>query len=474
MTKRMPANPNSLKELYKKLHVGAENELAGTCLVLWDTNQNDFIVPPYGVNIAVTEAGELNLPKMSLQPDGVNPINKTARVEHVGGARLTTDQKFEADLTEACRILVKVLTDPQTFNTASKVTLGTKIVTPLSKVIQLYKNRLPPKLARFKLKEVPFPHAIWYVEQSKQVEPIPQLNFEVPFRNLGHIPQSAEEEKSDFAQAFEDPWSVSQKEVFQTCRAKANQLVDKKFRPIAAYYYAGLYKAESIKLAKMRSLFTLYYYIRSIEQLKNEGKVQKDSYVLLPKVGVNDLIRNVLNERDKAILAYITTDTHCFIRLKQQMNEDILECAQRKRSNLTKVHDSINAVHDAVFKPISKHPRYCTETDKSYGMFVKSTAPKPNNDENRYPASSLHCRADTPTFKPMQPLIYSYEKNPDAIGLEPVIVFETRHKNHPYSKLGRSSMLLEALLASEKKELQKTRESIRDVQKPFTDRPPKS
>ena len=84
-----------LSQPYKGLHIGAENELAGTFLMLWDADQSKFVEPPYGEYIAKTEPGHFDIPKMGLQPDGVSKATNTAKIEHVGGARLTTDVDYE-------------------------------------------------------------------------------------------------------------------------------------------------------------------------------------------------------------------------------------------------------------------------------------------------------------------------------------------------------------------------------------------
>ena len=129
--------------------------------------------------------------------------------------------------------------------------------------------------------------------------------------------------------------------MFVACRAKANALVDAIFTRLAQAYYRTRnknYAYQSIKLAKLRSLFTLYYYIRVVEQSKEH--VQKDSYSLLPKVAVNDLIRNGLSDRDREVLVLVTGNKGqvgplamgfapiTFVQLKQRMNRDILECAR--------------------------------------------------------------------------------------------------------------------------------------------------
>jgi hypothetical protein len=329
------------------------------------------------------------------------------------------------------------------------------------------------------------------VKQSQLGAPATQLNIEVPFRNIGHIPLTPEEEKNDFALAFilqtteGDCIGTKQQEMFAACRRKANNLVNWEFTHIAQAYYANRhqnYDEYTIKLAKLRSLFTLYYYIRAVEQTRLEGHVQKDSYELLPKVGVNDLIRNGLNDRDREVLVAVTGNTgsgprlaNCkrqpitFTQLKQQMNKDILECGKIISKNRP-LHNGINAIHDAVFKPVFRHPRYTQETANAYGNGIKGTAPKPSNDENRFPKDLLHCRPDTPTFKPKQVDIYTYDKNKVVNGgREPVILFEVRHDNHPFSKVGKACMLVDALTQAHYERVK----SITNLQMPITNRDPK-
>lgn len=274
------------------------------------------------------------------------------------------------------------------------------------------------------------------------------------------------------------------KATYFACREKANALVDGNFVNIARAYYENRQKHyDSIKLAKLRSLFTLYYYIRAVEQTKDEGKVQKDSYELLPKVGVNDLIRNGLNDRDREVLVAVTGNSGqgphlpnrnpqpiIFVQLKNQMNRDILACAKILRTEISKLHDNIDSIHDAVLLPRRGHLRYRQETADAYGNGIKwATAPKPLDDESRY--HQLHWRPDTPTFKPQQVIDYSYDKGNGTIGREPVILFETRYANHPFSEAG---VLLDALLSNNRDRVEaahkNTMKQIENVQKPFPNR----
>jgi hypothetical protein len=48
----------SLDQLFQSLPVGAENELLGTCLKLWDTAQSCFVETSCGSNIAAAERGD--------------------------------------------------------------------------------------------------------------------------------------------------------------------------------------------------------------------------------------------------------------------------------------------------------------------------------------------------------------------------------------------------------------------------------
>ena len=97
-----------------------------------------------------------------------------------------------------------------------------------------------------------------------------------------------------------------------------------------------------------------------------------------------------------------------------------------------------------MFEPKIAHPRYTNESGSAYGIGISQTAPKPINDESKY--AKLSYRPDTPTFKPMQVINYTYDKDNVAnSGREPVIVFETRWSGHPFSKVGAACMLVNAL-----------------------------
>jgi hypothetical protein len=481
----------SLEELYQTLHVGAENELAGTCLKLWDTNLKRFVEPPYGVDIAETALGDCNLPNMSFQPDQIDKHKKTAIIEHVGGPRKTANSEHEKNLKSACRILVETLKDPQTFKKQER--LKGENVTLLTDVLDVYNKKLfrqyppaqnPPRqnpiYLQFKLKAVAFSQTqVWYVKLSRKVDPRTQLNFEVPFRNLGHIPITGAEEDNDFAQAFT---KANHKEMFLACRQKANALVTERFLPIAKEYYQNTQGKTYtyIKLDKLRSLFTLYYYIRAVERTRR--KVQKDSYELLPKVGVNDLIRNGLNARDREVLVQVTGNAGgrpvtasrtpppiTFAQLKLDMNKHIMECAtilygDSLSSNLNEI--PLDALHEAVFKPEAQHQRYTNETNTAYGNGISATAPKPINDESKY--RELRNRPDTPTFKPLQALSYRYDdaNKTNGYGQELIIVFESRHDKHPFSRVGKACILVDALTKAH----QETVSKLENIQTPYPDR----
>ncbi|QGM46183.1 hypothetical protein [Methylocystis heyeri] len=534
--------PATYDQLYKQLHIGAENELAGTVIKLWDEQNKKWTEDriEYGKPIARTYAqNAFQLPgrsfsRVELHPDQVK--GKTARLEHVGGPRETLSDSEEVALRESCRILIETIRTlkPEDKYTSTRGETLDSLLKRYNAKIETHKNQDVQKYALEPANKIA--GCVYYVCSNDVKSVIPQMNFEIPFRKIGYIPTNGDDPKSDIALIFNDSWdkSETQKQIFILSRTKANELVDKFLHKAAEDFYKERYKGQElvsisgIKLAKLRSLFTLYYFVHSVEYSKSTGTANdlniKDSYVTLPKIAINDIIRTVLNDRDKQILLSIVTGEN-YLKFKTAMTNDVrfilksinsqtkeplqtffrsldqtakfLEATQlsadkareakdkeikssnikaslknrssdyyQKETNkaaedakkqfisdnkdgqkysLGKKEDRLNATHDAVFLPHAPsedgRTRYAAETDTSYGQGLSDNpaTPKDGNDENKWPENELHLRPDTPTFKPTQAVMYQYSKGvgPGGVaneGTEPVVLFETRHDSHQFSK----------------------------------------
>jgi hypothetical protein len=433
--------------------------------MLWDKTKNQFIEVPYGVEAAATPAGPVaNIPHISLQPDHAETLPNRAMIEHVAGPRQLTDTTYATQLRIACETFIKTFKDANNF--VPKIRKASHHVTPLQNVLDKYNNKLPnnPVYANFKLTATVSNRYDWYVKPARDIHPATQLNFEVPFRNLGRLPE--EGEKNDFALAFKIP---EYKKMFQACRQCAKELVNSTFRPIAnLQLQAGgrtLADPDSIKLEKLKSLFTLYYYLRVVEQYKGRLDPGKDAYELLPKAPVNDLIRTALSNRDRAVLIAVTGNNAAFPALKTQMNADILACVQKVSIGKRQLTEPavVNQLHDGIFRP-GAGGRYQGEGLAAYGTALDANPPAHNSFANK---------PDSPSGKPLQAQGYAYDKNGTS-KIEPTVVFESRHSDHPFSKLGCACMLDRLARQQKMLALTQAKQALLNAQKPFVNRAPKN
>lgn len=449
-----------LDQLYKSLHVGAENELAGTDVRLWNEAAAQFEEVGYDVKIAKTIAGPVNaIPHVTLATDHPAKNPNRAMIEHVGGPRELADQTYAKELRIACQKLLEVLKNPGSYHPT--VLLKGKQCTLLKDVLDKYNLALPAtgEYGKFKLTVTDTPGKKWYIVPPAKINPSTQMNFEIPFRNIGRLPDG--DEPNDFAKAFTH---ADTKKMFVEGRKLANETVNQTFRPLAAPRAAIVVTdPDSIKLEKLKSLFTLYYYMRVIEQYKRTYTPEKDSYELLPKAGVNDLIRTALSNRDRTILAEVTADNGRFSTLCGRMSADILKALQKGNPLRQSLNEpaKLFEIHRGVFRP-GEGARYHGETAGQYGTALAAVLPV---------ANSIATIPDTPTGKPLAVEHYAYDKSGVA-KQEPVIVFEARHATHPFSQVG-CAALIDTLTTTHRAQLLTHKQALVNAQTPFTYRPPK-
>jgi hypothetical protein len=135
-----------------------------------------------------------------------------------------------------------------------------------------------------------------YTRARSSIVRSPQTNVEVPLRKIGDLGDAT-------IPALFGAEEASDKAMFLEARRQANAYVDKTLRPIAATLHGGAYEEDSIKLDKLRAVFTLGLYAMA----KNQDH-SKAALPVLPKTGHGDLIREVLNARDLAVLDAATGD----------------------------------------------------------------------------------------------------------------------------------------------------------------------
>jgi len=119
-----------------------------------------------------------------------------------------------------------------------------------------------------------------------------QTNVEVDLRKLG------DPKDKSIPALFTGVGAASERAMFEQARRSAGELVDRLLRPTASELHGGRYDPKTIKLDKLRAIFTLLLY--STAKVKGQGS--KGAWPILPKAGSGDLIRETLNVRDKLTL----------------------------------------------------------------------------------------------------------------------------------------------------------------------------
>jgi hypothetical protein len=195
------------------------------------------------------------------------------------------------------------------------------------------------------------------------------------------------------------------------------------------------YHYEEPRAYKLRSLFTLYYFVVAVkletefwEQRQKElthkpdykigDDKAKNMFGMLPKTNINDLIRTTLSDLDRKTLESITVDAGKFGALKARMNKDLDECVKDTLASHEMTHANpkwYETFHVLVFQP-GAGQRYKHESKKHYGTAVKPVIPSgPNNWQL------------TGTGKPLPTKFYEVRRDHDHKHvMEPTIVFEMR------------------------------------------------
>jgi hypothetical protein len=319
-----PIGPVHRRQSFNRgLHVGAENELSGTTIVLLDEMSNMPVPIGYGQRIARTR-GQSNvmdqrsgrfLPLNEFQVEGASGSDPNVHtgskgmIEVVGGPMQVNDNPIAS---ECLGLFIDVCADMRRNRPIDKeVTIG-KVkysLFRLDRVLNAYNQRLQARggsYTAFQLDECKGHGGAWYLSIAEAIQPKTQLNFEVPFLKLG-TPGLG---KHDFAEVFEETntnsYARGRGELFKECRRKASETV--------AALFADAAESERQHL---RSYFTLFSFVVSIKCHTTvwQARVQrapggsnnkvsdheaKNHFEVLPKINLHELLhKHVLRECPK-------------------------------------------------------------------------------------------------------------------------------------------------------------------------------
>ncbi|HEV3003261.1 MAG TPA: hypothetical protein VGX78_02325, partial [Pirellulales bacterium] len=189
-------------ELYKNLHVGAENEFKAAKIMLYDLVNKDARLIGYGGKVAVSQghtqvggdSGKLPLADLRVEgAEGPNHQAKEAFIEHVGGPLSPNRDGTTAQLAAKClRTFMDELEKLKKSKAPCSVpAMGKEGWHDLSDLIGSYNQAVATlsladkRYKAFSLREHVYPNCKWLVNASGDVRANTQINVEVPFRKIG-------------------------------------------------------------------------------------------------------------------------------------------------------------------------------------------------------------------------------------------------------------------------------------------------
>ncbi len=428
----------------KRLHVGIENELAGYELVLLGRRGADWEFQDIGygkqVAFSVGKSPVHNLPLAQIQVEGAAD-HKTGLPEHISGPLRTNTTSFESmrtcleKLTGAFRFWVA--DRPMVMNGYS-VQLGGKVYVFLRHIIEAYNQQLENmamldrgdvhRYRLFKLKLDEPSHTRWAVTRkaTHQAGKLnTQANIEVPFRIIGQPSGGVD---------LADQFTSGNKRLFLACRRLATAMVQTVF---AADRQRVTGKTGPVKLEKLNSLFTLYYFAicmqaatrrqgavqqrlidlgqTSVDRAEAQATAAKSRWELLPKVEWKELMKNALSSDDRAVLKPHIASPVKWATLTTRLNQDLLDASL----GLNLSGGELNAFHDKIIKTQEQH--------------LSSTG-KPLPVE-RYAAQKVVADVHLDTTGK----VTAIEPAKYVSTTEPVIVFEVRNSGHHMQAIGNPS-----------------------------------
>lgn len=295
-----PADPSSVKRtsLVDVRTVGTEQELRNIKVSAVGLQYKDELASTKELSdklvLAATgdksEVAKSEWPLLKLHADQAHGDGK-AIIEVVFGP---LDVKQQAELERRARVTSLL---QQAF--AAKATTG-EAVAHYNGLIDATGDAA---LARYKLD----PKIDATVEIVKDSLPV-QTNIEIPLKKIGDVADTT-------VPALFGRQEADDRAMFEQARRSAATLMKDVFRPTAAKVHGGAYEAGSIKLEKLQAVFTLLLYsVGKAKGMRQKGGAltdatmgSKGAWPILPKAGAGDLIREVLNVRDKLVLHHHVT-----------------------------------------------------------------------------------------------------------------------------------------------------------------------
>jgi hypothetical protein len=384
----------------------------------------------YGTQAAVTEGNSTvhNIPLSQIQVEGANN-HKNGIPEHITGPLRARTPSFEY-MRRSLKILCTWLRTSVTCFRPYAVYNGVQYF-KLSSILENYNRdldflaRQDPKWKLYRMHAKDPVYATWVVGQNKTHdfgEMNTQSNLEIPFRAIGQ--QSG---GTDLAAQF----GPRNKSIFLGCRQKAQELCQARFAA-RRRQLRGKATTDQVKLERLNSLFTLYYFSvimhylnekpsqlkSAMHLLKQNGKVSnedteenratknKNQWGLLPKVEWSDLFKNALSAIDRQILSEVFQSGVAWATLKAEMTRHIKQI----EPGIDAMGDAwILNMHEAIMRT---HSRHLSSTGKPLPIELA-----PANKVIRTTVTDDAGR------------VLSEEQELKGV-MEPMIVFEFRHGGH--------------------------------------------
>jgi hypothetical protein len=369
------------KQFPAPLHIGTESELGGIELVLLRRSGAGWTFVNIAYDQQVVEGLSLTpvnkIPYAQIKVEGAAKDPRFGTPEHVGGP-LNTGSEEHRIAREALHLLVQRIAGLTSDGGVSTVSVNNKAYRPLDRAIDRYNLDLEQKAnaapfplvkatwRRFKLRTTRPDNAVWHIRKrdiGSATKVGTQVNIELPFTSIGQRIGNA-----DLAEQF-----GSNEALFRQCRQAACGTVRHIFAVERAAQKKGTVFPEHVKLYKLNSLFTLYYYAVVMQwqikmaqeriqvrlhalgedpaaRFEQSATSNKSKWQLLPKVKWGDLYENAISSHDRDLLKAHMKDAR-WTTLKNRMTTDLL--AIINPSDQQKCTDHCNKYHDELFKSVT-------------------------------------------------------------------------------------------------------------------------
>jgi hypothetical protein len=450
---------------HHELHIGCENELNGTTIVLLkcaeaDTafkghtvlNNSAVAEISYGYKIAQTKKiTELNIAYCQLEVEGAGGSvqseahrGKDGLIEHITGPLSPYgNPSLHDNAMAALKILVEMLPDlcdPDDNPGSLSVQRVMGRFFPIATVLEEYNRRLPQGLKDFALYECPYRFGgvdySWYVAAShyKGISAGTQVNFEVPLAKLAD-------------ESFVSLLS-SKAGLYKECHSEA------------ALFLAGV-GVNPKTYVRIHALMSLFCFEAMIMCWENEYTAQtkkkieagtaKNQYDLLPKTGVNDLLRVGLSAEEKKLIR-----EKVYPKMKD-LEARLIEDHWILLDSLStlKRPSNLEYYRKWCFEPAGSS-RYAKETANCYGNAVKprcsDSCSRPQGHHGPHGSATRAERAFSGSGKPLPVGMYRVTEGVKSGGsYEPIVVFEARLGTDHFVQLGKHDVSAETRSAQFKR-----------------------